>query len=278
MRPAGGRGVEPRMGLGRALRSEALRLRRSPLVALHAACGLAGGVVCGAYFSVSAWDPALGADAYVQLLGAMMPLMAGISCGLAVDEERRAGRMANLTGAPARGSAILAKWAALVAMGAAALALAVGTFAALLALAGRLTLGAGPLALSWALCVLASAPLYALLLALALRLGRNAAIGVGAVGPLCAFFSVGGLAHGLMTGELTGAAPGGVFALVPFAWPARLASLGVEAAIAAPRPGLAAQVANATLVTGTASALLCAAGACALALWFRGFEEGKADA
>lgn len=79
MRPAGGRGVEPRMGLGRALRSEALRLRRSPLVALHAACGLAGGVVCGAYFSVAAWDPALGADAYVQLLGAMMPLMAGIS-------------------------------------------------------------------------------------------------------------------------------------------------------------------------------------------------------
>ena len=41
MRPAGGRGVEPRMGLGRALRSEALRLRRSPRVALPAAGGRA---------------------------------------------------------------------------------------------------------------------------------------------------------------------------------------------------------------------------------------------
>ena len=40
---------------------------------------------------------------------------------------------------------------------------------------------------------------------MALRLGRNAAIGAGAAGTLLAFFSVGGLAHGLMTGELTGA-------------------------------------------------------------------------
>ena len=193
------------MTLPRALRSEFGRLARSPLVAVHLACGLAGGLACGAYFSVARWDPALGADAYAQFLGALMPLMSGIACGLAVDEERAAGRLANLTALPSRGRAVLAKWLALTLMGAGALAVAFAVFGTALACAGRLPLGPAPLALSWTGAALGSLPLYALGLALALRLGRNVAVGVGAAGTLLAFFSVGGLAHGLMTGELTGA-------------------------------------------------------------------------
>ena len=77
----------PRMTLSRALLSEGLRLARSPLTAVHLVCGLAAGLACGEYFSVARWDPALGADAYVQFLGALMPLMSAIVCGLAVDEE-----------------------------------------------------------------------------------------------------------------------------------------------------------------------------------------------
>ena len=92
----------PRMTLSRALLSEALRLARSPLTAVHLVCGLAAGLACGEYFSVALWDPALGADAYVQFLGALMPLMSAIVCGLAVDEERAAGRLANLTAVPSR--------------------------------------------------------------------------------------------------------------------------------------------------------------------------------
>lgn len=65
----------PRMTLPRSLLSEALRLARSPLTAVHLVCGLAAGLACGEYFSVARWDPALGADAYAQFLGALMPLM-----------------------------------------------------------------------------------------------------------------------------------------------------------------------------------------------------------
>lgn len=90
----------PRMTLPRALLSEALRLARSPLAVVHLVCGLAAGLACGGYFSVTRWDPALGADAYAQFLGALMPLMSAIVCGLAVDEERAAGRLANLTCVP----------------------------------------------------------------------------------------------------------------------------------------------------------------------------------
>ena len=61
----------------------------------------------------ASWDASFGADAYVQFLGALMPLMAGIACGLAADDERRAGRLANLLAAPSRRIAALAKLAVL---------------------------------------------------------------------------------------------------------------------------------------------------------------------
>ncbi len=142
----------PRMTLPRALLSEALRLARSPLAAVHLVCGLAAGLACGEYFSVARWDPALGADAYAQFLGALMPLMSAIVCGLAVDEERAAGRLANLTAVPSRGRAVAAKLLALAALGAGALAVALGVFGAVLAVAGRLPLGPAPLAAAWAAC------------------------------------------------------------------------------------------------------------------------------
>ena len=155
----------PRMTLPRALRSELARLARSPLAVAHLACGLAGGLACGAYFSVAPWNPVMGTDAYAQFLGALMPLMSGIACGLAVDAEREAGGLTNLTALPSRGRAVLAKWLALSLMGAGALALAISVFGAMLAAVGRLPLGPAPLALSWAGATLGSLPLYALGLA-----------------------------------------------------------------------------------------------------------------
>lgn len=261
----------PRMTLPRALLSEVLRLARSPLTAVHLVCGLAAGLACGEYFSVTRRDPALGADAYAQFLGALMPLMSAIVCGLAVDEERAAGRLANLTAVPSRGRAVAAKLLALAALGAGALAVALGVFGAVLAVAGRLPLGPTPLAAAWAGIVLGSLPLYALGLGVALRLGRNAVIGAGAAGMLLAFFSVGGLAHGLMTGELTGALATPL-SWVPLAWPARLGSLGVEAFIDAVR------AAGPLLTTALAGLVLTLAAAAVLLAWFCRFEDGRADA
>ena len=98
-----------------------------------------------------------------------------------------------------------------------------------------------------------------------------AVIGAGAAGMLLAFFSVGGLAHGLMTGELTGAlaTPLG---WVPLAWPARLGSLGVEAFIDA------ARAAGPLLTTALAGLALTLAAAAVLLAWFCRFEDGRADA
>ena len=259
------------MTIARALHSEMLRLRHSPLVAAHIVCGVVGGAACGAYFAVATWDPLMGADAFAQFLGALMPLMSAIACGLAMDEERAAGRLANLTSAPSRGIAGAAAWLALVALGALALMLAFAVFGLALAAVGRLAAGPAPLALAWAGTLAGSLPVYALALAIALRFGRNAAIGAGAAATFVAFFSVGGLAHGLMTGELTGAASAGIFGWVPTSWAARLGSLGVESVIDASRA--------AAPLTALAPACLALA-AVALALfigWFRRFEDGRSD-
>ncbi|MZJ97819.1 lantibiotic ABC transporter permease, partial [Collinsella sp. BIOML-A6] len=148
---------------------------------------------------------------------------------------------------------------------------ALGVFGAVLAVAGRLPLGPAPLATAWAGIVLGSLPLYALGLGMALRLGRNAAIGAGAAGMLLAFFSVGGLAHGLMTGELTGALVTPL-SWVPLAWPARLGSLGVEAFIDA------ARAAGPLLTTALASLVLTLAADAVLLAWFCRFEDGRVDA
>jgi len=82
---------------------------------------------------------------------------------------------------------------------------------------------------------------------------------------------VGGLAHGLMTGELTGALATPL-SWVPLAWPARLGSLGVEAFIDA------ARAAGPLLTTALAGLVLTLATAAVLIAWFCRFEDGRADA
>ena len=74
-----------------------------------------------------------------------------------------------------------------------------------------------------------------------------------------------------MTGELTGALATPL-SWVPFAWPARLGSLGVEAFIDT------ARAAGPLAATALAGAALSLAAAAVLLAWFRRFEDGRADA
>lgn len=216
----------------RALRSEAVKLRRSPLAPLHLALALALGLAAGAYFGYAPWDSLLGADAFFQLLGAGAPLLTGLSCGLALDAEREAGECANLLGVPSRRIALAAKAAALWLLGLSAAVVAALAFFALVTAAGRAT---PPLATCLAAAggvAAGSVGLYVAFVWIALRFGRNAAIGAGALGFLLAMGSMGGLANGLVTGTLSGSFGVELAALLPFAWPSRLASLTVELAVA----------------------------------------------
>lgn len=265
-------GQTSRMSLWRAVLSECVRLRRSPLIALHLACGLIAGVACGAYFGVAPWDPRLGTDAFVQLVGALMPLMVAIVCGLDVDGEREASGLASLLAVPSRRIALAARVLVLWLLGVIAVAVALGSFSVMLGAFGRDGFSAGVYARAAVGMAAGSLVLYVASVWLALALGRNAAIGVGAAGLACALFAVGGLAHGLVTGELT-AASSGVLGYVPFAWAERLGSLLVELGMAT-GAGLRAviwqlEVTSVFALAVTAIALI------ALLAWVGSFEEGR---
>ena len=265
-------GQTSRMSLWRAVLSECVRLRRSPLIALHLACGLIAGIACGAYFGVAPWDPRLGSDAFVQLVGALMPLMVAVVCGLDVDGEREASGLANLLAVPSRRIALAARVLVLWLLGVIAVAVALGSFSAVLGAFGRDGFSAGVYARAAVGMAAGSLVLYVVSVWLALALGRNAAIGVGAAGLACALFAVGGLAHGLVTGELT-AASSGVLGYVPFAWAERLGSLLVELGLAT-GTGLRAviwqlEVTSVFALAVTAIALI------ALLAWVGSFEEGR---
>lgn len=225
------RGTGSGMTLPRAVRAEWIRLRRAPLVALHLVCAVLAGLGCGLYFAFSPWDTALGADAYAQLLGAMMPLMVGIVCGLDVDAEGTATRFSSLLAVPSRGRAVAARIFILWLLGALTLALSVMIFAVFIVSSGRLGLGAGAYAGMVLGLAFGSLPLYLIFYAVALRWGRNVTIGVGTVGLLLAVFSVGGLAHGLVTGTLT-TAQVNFLTWLPTSWAVLLGSLPVELSIA----------------------------------------------
>lgn len=263
-----------RMTFARALRAEPLRLRRSGLLALHLVCALAAGLACGAYFAGAPWPSGLGLDAYVQLLGALMPLMVGVVVGLDIDAERRETRLSYLLGAASRRTALAARVVVLWALGALTLALAVGTLAGVLTLSGRAAPALVTCAAATAGLAAGSLVLYVFHAWLALVWGRNVTIAVGAAGLMLSFFSVGGLAHGLMTGELT-ALSAGALALVPLTWATRLGSLSVELPLA-----LASQtgaVVDQLTRSGAFALVVTALALVALLWWIAAFEEGRED-
>lgn len=222
-----------RMTLLGALRSELIRLPRSSLVPLHLVLALGLGILAGWYFAATrTWDSLLGTDAFVQLLGAGAPLLAGISCGLSVDADREAGSCINLLGVPSRRLAIGARLVSLLLLGIVSAAVATETFAILLTSAGRQLPPLRAMVQSVLGMGVGSVSLYLVFILAALRAGRDASIGLGAIGAVISVVSLGGLANGLVTGTLSGLLGASVAAFVPFAWPARLASLEVELAVA----------------------------------------------
>ena len=254
-----------RITLSSALRSEVVRLRRSPLIPLHLALALALGGAVGAYFAAAGWDPLLSCDAFFQLLGAGAPLLVGLSCGLAIDAEREAGEYTYLLGAPSRRRAFAAKGIVLLTMGALAAALAVAIFCGILAMRGKALPEFSALVRATLGIAAGSAPLYIALLAVALKWGRNASIGLGAIGLMAALASIGGLMNGLVTGTLSGAMPAGALAFVPFAWPCKLGSLLIELSIAN-AGGVANAAAQVPAILGSLKTIAPACGIATVAL------------
>lgn len=239
-----------RVTFRRALRSEAVRMRHSPLVVLHVALAVALGALAGAYFAFSAWDSLLGTDAFFQLLGIRRQAAGYARQKRRARAEQRAGEGANVLGVSSRRGALAAKLAALLALCLMAAAIAAALFCGSLALAGRSLPDTAAVALATAGIALGSLCSYVILWCVALRFGRNASIGMGTLGFIAALTLMGGLANGTNAAAPMLNAPLNVPVTKPFAWPSRLASLPLELSIAA---GMGAQAQVEALVAAYAT-------------------------
>ena len=146
--------------------------------------------------------------------------------------------MANLLGIPSRRLGLAAKVLVLWLLGLLALALAALAYCLSVALAG----GAGAPITAVALATLGMAGgslcLYLFSIALALRFGRNTTIAIGVLGTGISISSLGGLFNGLYGRTLSGVeSTPGISQWIPFTWPTRFGSLGIEQALALTMPG-----------------------------------------
>ena len=183
------------MTVGRVVASEIVRLHGSVLIAIHVVCGLAAGLVCGAYFAAAPYDPGLETDAFFQVL--VLWLLGLLALALAALAYCLPMALAGGSGAPISAVAL-----------------------ATLGMAGG------------SLC------LYLFSIALALRFGRNATIAIGVLGTGISISSLGGLFNGLYGRTLSGVeSTPGISQWIPFTWPTRFGSLGIEQALALTMPG-----------------------------------------
>lgn len=233
----------------RCLRSDLLKLHHTPVIWMHVALPLACAGLFLGYYAVSAWNPLSELSGFLEVIGILLPLAAGIVCGMVSDQEAHAGSFQHmLAGLPSRLATGTGKLLALSALGAAAIAIVIGVFG--------IGFGQAPVSLyltAFAALAFGYTVLCILHLAVGSRFGRGATIGLGIVESLVAALAATGLGDG-------------IWYFIPCAWPARLCDMVVALWAA---PDLSAQVAadmHLFVIIGatiTVALILCAG------IWFR---------
>ena len=78
-------------GIWKLLKSEAIRLKHTPLLWVHLIVPLLGAAVFLGYYSFSGWGSAAKVQAYLQVVSCSWPFLCGIICALAEEMEAEGG-------------------------------------------------------------------------------------------------------------------------------------------------------------------------------------------
>lgn len=141
------------------------------------------------YYSVSPWKPDLKISGYFELIGASFPLVIGLVCSKAIEQEGQAGSFQTmLCGIKSRTLAYSSKLIVMLLMGILSIALAIGIFAV-----GFKTAPSLMYLKAAGLLIAGSVFLYILHLFVSLKYGRGASIGLGIVESLVSFLALTGL-------------------------------------------------------------------------------------
>lgn len=245
------------------LKSDLLKLKRTPFLLVHLLMPLLGIGLILAYYSQSLLSPADKALVYFQVLACAFPTLIGLVCSMAAEQEGAAGGFQGLLASPGpKISTYISKLLTLLLFSLGATLLAVIGFG----LAFQYVLDQDGLGLFFywiGVLILfgSNLPLYLLHLYLSLKFGRGSSIGMGITGSL------------IMALMLTGLGDG-IWPYVPYSWGGRFTSLWTVYASGAALPsaadsGLYPAIAVCALAIALGFLLSCA--------WFHRWEGRSTD-
>lgn len=225
------------------------------MLGIHLLIPLAAALLFLAYYTVSPWESGAKISAYFEAVAVAFPLIIGLICSKAADQEGQAGSFQTmLCAVRSRAAAFAGKLIFLFLLGGLATALAVGVFAA--------GFGTAPFPLYLKLAgilLAANLFLYILHLFVSLRFGRGASIGLGIAESLLSALALTGLGDGK-------------WYFIPCTWGIRLCDYLVYVWL---NPS-ASTLGNAEIEKGLLIALFASAAALiACLLWFRHWEGRK---
>lgn len=142
-----------------------------------------------AYYSVSPWKPEAKISGYFELIGVSFPLIIGLVCSKAIEQEEQAGSFQTmLCGIKSRAAAYSSKLVVMGLMGILSITVAIGIFAV-----GFKTAPALMYLKAAGLLIAGSLFLYILHMFVSLQYGRGASIGLGITESLISALALTGL-------------------------------------------------------------------------------------
>ncbi|WP_334074589.1 MULTISPECIES: lantibiotic immunity ABC transporter MutG family permease subunit [Paenibacillus] len=178
----------------RYLRSDLIKLRRQPLLWIHLVIPLVGIAVFLSYYAFSPWTSQSKVEAYLQIVAISLPVMIGIVCAFAADQEANAGNYQVLLTSSVKPLPFVSKISLLLLLGLGSIMLAAAGFG----FGYIFILDSTLYDLTFYVCAggilfIGSIFMYILHFIISLRYGRGASMGLGIVESMVAALLLTGL-------------------------------------------------------------------------------------
>ncbi|AFA46964.1 lantibiotic immunity ABC transporter MutG family permease subunit [Acetobacterium woodii] len=178
--------------LWRSFRSDFLKFKRTSIGWIHIVIPVVVASLFLFYYAVSAWEPMAKLSGFLEVISIGFPLMIGLICGIAVDQEWQAGgAQVMLRETKSRAIAYSSKFLLLFLMGAFSVMVTVGIFAI-----GFKTVPLLFYVKTVGILMVANSFLYILHLLVSFLYGKGASIGLGIGESLISALALTGLGDG----------------------------------------------------------------------------------
>jgi len=198
----------------RLLRAELLKTKRTPFLLTHLIVPIIISGLFLAYYSYSPWNFAWKISGYFQALSCGFPIIIGLVCAMAAEQEANAGHFQGmLTATKIKIVAYLSKLILLLLFSFGAILLSFGIFSiGFIELLHEDTFGYQFYFIAGCILFVSFAFLYILHLFVSLHFGKGASIGLGIVGSLIVALLLTGLGDG-------------IWSFIPYGWGGHFISL-----------------------------------------------------